>query len=243
LTVVPAQSFKSTHWSVVLAAAGDSQSSGSQAALERLCQTYWYPLYAYVRGRGYAEQDAKDLTQGFFAQVLKRKGLRGLLPGRVKFRSFLLTALKNFLADEHARQQAQKRGGGQVLVSIDAQDAEQRYLVEPAHNDTPERQFERRWAVALLDSARARLKAEFEASGKGVLFGALSVLNDRESSGTYAETAARLEMSEEAVKKAVQRMRKRYLALLREEIAQTVGGPAEVEEELRQLRAVLAGQA
>lgn len=218
-------------------AAGSPQTPRSAAALERLCRNYWYPLYAFVRGRGYGEHDAKDLTQAFFTRLLERKGLEGVIPGEGKFRSFLLTALKRFVADEYDRQQAQKRGGGAVHLPIDAQDAEERYLVEPMDPNTPERQFERRWALAVLDAASARLQVEFETAGKGALFAALMASCLKDGPGTYAQAATAVGLSEEAFKKAMQRMRRRYQELIRDEVALTV--PAgEVQEELRQLWAV-----
>jgi len=142
-----AREFVTTHWSVVLAG-GDSGSPRAAVALEKLCHDYWYPLYAYVRRRGHGQQDAQDLTQGFFARLLQRHAFRGVVPGRAKFRSFLLAALNNFLADEHDRQQAQKRGGGRQVISFDAEDAEERYRLEPPDAETPEKLFDRRWAIS-----------------------------------------------------------------------------------------------
>ncbi len=231
--------FADTHWSVVLAA-GDSTSPQSVEALEKLCRTYWYPLYAFVRRRGSAEHDAKDLTQGFFAHLLERHALRSVVPERGKFRSFLLKSLKNFLTDEHDRQQAQKRGGGQALISIDAQEAEQRYRLEPATPETPEKLFEQRCALALLDAALSRLDKEYTASDKGPLFSQLrGLLLDTAQAKPYAEIAQQIGMSEEAVKKASQRMRQRYQQIIREEISHTVATSSEVEEELRYLWSVL----
>jgi RNA polymerase sigma-70 factor (ECF subfamily) len=231
--------FADTHWSVVLAA-GDSTSPSSMEALERLCHTYWYPLYAFIRRRGCPEHDAKDLTQAFFSHLLRRQVFRSISADRGRFRSFLLKSLKNFLADEHDRQQAQKRGGGQALISIDAEEAEHRYHLEPASTETPEKLFEQRWAMALLDAALSRLDQEYKASGKGELFKQLrESLLDGVQTRTYGEIARQAGMSEEAVKKAAQRMRRRYQEIIREEISHTVATAGEVQEEMRYLWSVL----
>jgi len=231
--------FQTTHWSVVLAAGGSS-SPGAASALERLCRGYWYPLYAYVRRRGHPEQDAQDLTQGFFARLLEGRAFRRVAPGRAKFRSYLLVSLKNFLADQHDREQAQKRGGGQSTISFDGQEAEQRYQLEPAHGETPEKLFERRWAMTVLDGALARLEQEFVAAGKEALFGQLRDFMIEDAGGrTYADAATQLGMTEEAVKKAAQRLRRRYQQLIREQIGETLATAGEIEEELRYLWSVL----
>ena len=237
--VADAGQFATTRWSVVLAA-GQDDSAVAMAALETLCRAYWYPLYAYVRRRGHAEHDAQDLTQGFFARLLERHPFKSVAPGQTKFRSFLLVALKNYLADEHDREQAQKRGGGLTIVSFDAAEAEQRYHVEPAHAETPERLFERQWATTLLDRTLIRIEQEFTAAGKRALLDALRgfILDDAEGR-TCAQLAVELGMSEEAVKKAVQRLRRRYQDILREEIGHTVTQCSEVEEELRHLWSAL----
>ena len=164
--VADAGQFATTRWSVVLAA-GQDDSALALAALETLCRAYWYPLYAYVRRRGHGEHDAKDLTQGFFEHLLRREALGAVAPGRGKFRSFLLASLNPFLADQHDRQRAQKRGGGQPDFSLDALEAERRYQIEPADEETPEKLFERRWAMAVIDGAMARLEQEFASAGKG----------------------------------------------------------------------------
>jgi RNA polymerase sigma-70 factor (ECF subfamily) len=232
--------FTTTHWSVVLRV-GQEDSTQAMAALEQLCRTYWYPLYAYVRRRGCTEHDAQDLIQGFFAILLKREGLHKVVPGRAKFRSYLLTALNHFLIDEHDRQHAQKRGGGQPVVSLDAQEAEQCYRLEPHDTETPEKLFERRWAVTVTESALARLEREYRAAGKPELFEDLYdflVASDR--GRPYAEVAASVGQTEDALKKAVQRLRQRYQELVRDEIAQTVSTASEIEEELRFLRSVLS---
>jgi RNA polymerase sigma factor (sigma-70 family) len=231
--------FADTHWSMVLAA-GDSTSPQSVEALEKLCRTYWYPLYAFVRRQGRSEHDAKDLTQGFFAHLLERHAFRSVVQHRGKFRSFLLKSLKNYLADQHERQQAQKRGGGQAPISIDAEEAEQRYQLEGVTLETPEKLFEQRWALALLDAVLSRLDQEYTASGKGSLFKLLrGFLLDRAQGKTYADVGRQIGMSEEAVKKASQRMRQRYQQIIREEISRTVATASEVEEEMRYLWSVL----
>lgn len=233
--------FETTHWSVVLAA-GNRSAAGADAAMERLCQTYWYPLYAYVRRRGYSEHDAQDLTQGFFAHLLERNAIERVSPAKGKFRSFLLSALNYYLCDFRDRAMAKKRGGGRTILSFEARAAEDRYRLEPVDGGSPERLFERRWALALLDRVLARLKEEFSEAGKAQKFDCLSqYLVEHEGSGTYAAAADELGQTEEAIKKAVQRMRQRYYVLFREEIAKTVASSAEVEEELRYLCAVMAG--
>ena len=232
--------FATTHWSVVLAAkVGDSPSV--QEALEKLCRTYWYPVYAYLRRRGCAEHDAQDLTQGFFAQLLERRSIQGVEREKGKFRSFLLASLNYYVADERDRANAQKCGGGRAVLSLDAREAEQRYRLEPLDERSPEKIFEHRWAMALLDQVLVRLGQEFADAGKRKLFERLQAfLVEGTRYKTYAEVAREVCMTEEAVKKAAQRMRRRYHQLFREEIAQTVASPAEVDEELRHLCAVLS---
>ncbi len=232
--------FNTTHWSVVLAAGG-SDSRLAAPALERLCAAYWYPLYAYVRRRGHDMHEAQDLTQGFFAQLLEHHSLDGVVPGRARFRSFLLVALKNHLADDHDRKQAQKRGGGKAIISFDAQAAEQRYQFEPAHAETPDKLYERRWAITLLDRTLEGLEREFVQAGKGPLLEQLrEFLLEGSTERTYAQAGAEIGMTEGAVKKTVQRMRQRYRAILREEIGHTVATVSEVEQELHHLWSVLA---
>ena len=235
-----AAAFATTHWSVVLAA-GHENSSQALSALETLCRAYWYPLYAYVRRRGHAEADAQDLIQGFFAHLLKHQALQKVEAGRGRFRSFLLASLNHFLADQYDRQQAQKRGGGQSHFSLDALEAEQRYQIEPVDGETPEKLFERRWAVAVIDGAMARLEQEFASAGKSPWFEQLrGFLVEGAERGSYAEVAARLDMSEDAVRKAAQRLRHSFRRAVREELAQTVATPADVDEELRHLWSALA---
>jgi len=223
-------------------AAGRANGPQAAAALERLFQTYWYPLYAYLRRRGYSEHDAQDLTQGFVAQLLERDRLHAVAREKGRFRSFLLASLNYFLADARDRATAQKRGAGRELISLDAEHAEERYRLEPVDNQSPDKLFERRWAMVLLDQVMARLAREFADVGKSSLFERLQpFLVSGGGAKNYAEIAGETGLSEEAFKKAVQRMRKRYHQLFREEITRTVAGPAEVDEELRHLCAVMAG--
>lgn len=231
--------FAETHWSLILAAGG-SDSRLAADALERLCAAYWYPIYAYLRRSGRSQHEAEDLTQGFFAHLLRREAFRTVAPGRAKFRTFLLTALKRYAFDEWARSSAQKRGGGQTVISFDAEEAEQRYRIEPSHSETPEKLFERRWVFTLLDRVLVRLEKEFRDGGKEALFVQLrEFIFEGATDRTYAEVGLALGMGEEAVKKAAQRMRQRYQEFLREEIGRTVATAGEVEEELRHLRQAL----
>lgn len=225
--------FNTTHWSVVLAA-GQAKTSNSTEALETLCRTYWYSLYAYVRRRGYVPQDAQDLTQGFFARLLQRDFPTGITPEGGKFRSYLLAALKNFLVNEWTSRRTAKRGGGKTILSLDDLGAEARYQSEPADQTSAERLFDRRWASALLDQVRQGLREEYLAEGKDHLFESLRpFLTDAAPSIGYDALALQLGMSEGAVKTAVYRMRKRYGELLRLEIAHTVDRPEDVEDEIR----------
>jgi RNA polymerase sigma-70 factor (ECF subfamily) len=235
------QVFATTHWSVVLAAGG-ADTPQSSAALEKLCRTYWYPLYAHTRRRGYSEEEAQDLTQELFQRLLERQFLGGLLREGGRFRSFLLTALGNCLAEHWQRSRAQKRGGGQPIVSIDAQTAEERYRLEPRDDRTPETIYEYRWAMTLLDQVLDRLKQEFFEAGQAQLFNQLrNYMVEGATDISYAEGARRLGMSEAALRKAVERLRRRYQELFRQEIAHTVTSPAEVEDELRHLQTVMRG--
>jgi RNA polymerase sigma factor (sigma-70 family) len=231
--------FVTTHWSVVLTA-GHTDTTRAQQALSRLCETYWYPLYAYVRRRGYSPPDAQDMTQEFFARLLARNWVEAADPEKGRFRTFLLTAMSRFLADEWNKARAQKRGGGISPVPLRFDTAETRYGHEPSDPVTPEQCFERRWALTLLEAVLKRLRADYEREGKGGLFAALHgcLLGERDAQ-PYAELAVALDMNEGAVKVAVHRLRKRYRQLLADEIAQTVASPDEVEQELRHLQAVL----
>jgi RNA polymerase sigma-70 factor (ECF subfamily) len=227
--------FATTRWSLVVAA-GQGDSPDARAALATLCQTYWYPLYAYVRRHGHGAEEAQDLTQEFFARLLEKDYLHDADRQRGKFRSFLLTAFKHFLSKERDRANALKRGGGRQPLSLDLPAGEQRYRLEPTDEATPETIYERRWALTLLDQVLARLRDEFLAAGKGVFFERLKVyLAGEKGPEPYARLAAEFDLTEGALKVAVHRMRRRYRELLRAEIAQTVDNPEEVEEELRHL--------
>jgi RNA polymerase sigma-70 factor (ECF subfamily) len=209
-----------------------------------LCQLYWYPLYAYARRHVPNAHDAQDLTQSFFAQLLEKDYLRAADPRRGKFRSFLLTAFKHFLSKERERANARKRGGGRLPVSLDFQAGERRYQLEPVDHATPEMAFERRWALTVLEQTLARLRQELTRAGKENLFERLKgVLAGEGLDESYAQIADELGTSEQAVKVAVYRLRRRYQELLRAEIAQTVASPEEIDEELRDLfAAVRAGK-
>jgi RNA polymerase sigma-70 factor (ECF subfamily) len=233
------RAFATTHWSLVLAA-GDTQSPQAKEALEKLCCTYWYPLYAYVRRKGHQPHDAHDLTQEFFARLLARNYLSVADRNRGRFRSFLLGSLEHFLAREWTKGHAQKRGGGQPVLTLNGTDAENRYLLEPSHELTPEKIFDRRWATTLLDQAMSQLKRECQDSGKGELFAKVeSSFFGQKADASYAEIALALNKSEGAIKVAVHRLRQRYGELVRAEIAQTVATPEEADEELKYLFTVL----
>jgi RNA polymerase sigma factor (sigma-70 family) len=226
--------FLTTHWSVVLSAR-EPHSTRSAAALETLCRTYWPPLYAYVRRRGHSPADAQDLTQEFFARLLEKDYLRAVAQEKGKFRTFLLVVFQRFLADEWDKAQAQKRGGGKVF-NVDWASAEQRFLQQPVEHLTPEKAFEQRWALTLLDQVYARLEREYKDQGRGVLFDMLQfALTGSRSDLPYAELARKLRTTDGAVRVAVHRLRQRYRELLREAIADTVSRPEEIEEELQHL--------
>lgn len=237
---VPQPIFATTHWSVVLAA-GRNDSPEAATCLEELCRAYWFPIYVFIRRRGYAEADAKDLTQSFFSWLLERNWLEQADQKRGRFRSFLLTSVSHFLANEWDKSRAQKRGGGNV-VSMPFGLASAEYQWEPSDHTTPEQNFEKRWALTLLNQVMNRLSAEFEREGKAALFQTLkpSLLGER-TAQPYAELATKLAMTEGSVKVAVHRLRQRYRQLLRDEISRTVAKPDEIEEEIRHLFTVLAG--
>jgi len=230
--------FRTTHWSVVLAAA-HTDSPQRQSALTSLCQSYWYPLYAFARRQGRNPQEAEDLTQEFFARLLVKNGLASVRPENGRFRSFLLASLKNFLANDWDRSHRIKRGGQYGIVSWDEQSAEKRYLVEPRHEATPEKLFEQSWALTVIESVLAQLRKEYTDAGKGFVFEAIQSYLEEEGAETYAEIAAKLNMTEGAVKMAVLRLRENFRHRLRAEIAQTVGSAGDIDEELRHLFACL----
>jgi RNA polymerase sigma-70 factor (ECF subfamily) len=233
--------FANTRWSLVVQAR-DREPDNAARALEELCQVYWMPLYAYVRRRGYNVEDAQDLTQDFFTRFLAKDALAQVAPEKGKFRSYLLAALKHFLANEWDKARAQKRGGGAVHVSFDTQEAETRYRSAPSDALTPDRLFDRQWALVVLDLALNHLEAEHDTREKQRLFAALrGTLTGEEPAGGYAAVARQLGLTEGAIKVAVHRLRKRYRELLLAEIAQTVADPAQVTDELQALFAAFEG--
>jgi RNA polymerase sigma factor (sigma-70 family) len=237
----PVAVFATTHWSAILEAS-QRNSPRADAAVSQLYTAYWYPLYAFIRGRGYDVHDAQDLAQDFFASLLKKNHFQSVTREKGRFRSYLLGALKHFLANEWHKARREKRGGGCAVIPLDEALAENRYSQEPSHDATPEKLFEQNWASVLLERVLMSLRAEQEGSGKGRHFDALKIfLTGEKSERSYAEIGAGLEMSEAAVKVAVHRLRERYRELLRAEIANTVANPGEVEDELRYLLTVLRG--
>ena len=235
--------FPTTRWTLVVAA-GDPQRKDSRSALVSLCENYWYPLYAYLRRRGHAPDEAQDLTQEFFMRVLGGRYLDKADPEKGRFRSFILTSLKFFAADQQDRQRAQKRGGGAV-VSFEfssGESGEERYQREPGHDETPDRIFERRWALSMLERVMERLRDEFVQHDRPENFERMKVFLLGQSEAPYAALAGEMNTSEGALKVAIHRLRKRYRELLRQEIADTVADPAEVESELRYLAAVFTRQ-
>jgi RNA polymerase sigma factor (sigma-70 family) len=232
-TVQPSPAFTTTNWSVVLEA-GRIDSPRARAALEKLCQRYWYPLYAFVRRRGHDPHEAKDLTQSFFVHLLTHDALTGLDRSKGLFRSFLLTVLTHFLNDEWDRQKAAKRGGGRQIVSWDNLSAEEMYQNEPAESSSPENSFDRQWAFTLVRYALLQLRKEYVAEGKEELFAQLEpCLTGAIRPGFYAEAAERLKMAPGAVRVALHRLRRRLGQVLRIEVARTVRRPEDVEEEIR----------
>lgn len=239
LNPIGSSHFATTHWSLV-ASAGRESSPLARAALAQLCQTYWYPLYVYVRRKGRSAEDAQDLTQSFFARLLE-KGVLKLADRELgKLRSFLLASLDHFLANEWRKAAAEKRGGGQRSLSLDFDSAEERLRREPVDETTPERLYERRWALTVLKSALADLKDQYTAGGRAELFDKLLPMLEGEKQ-SYAAIADEIGMTESAVKMAVHRLRKSYRLCLREQVARTVADPAHVDEELDAMMAALRG--
>jgi RNA polymerase sigma-70 factor (ECF subfamily) len=233
-----AVAFTTTHWSVVLAAQGESPAA--QEALEKLCRTYWWPLYGYVRRQGYNPEEAQDLTQGFFALLLERRDFDAVRREKGRLRSYLLTSLKNFLAKARRRELAVKRGEGRALVSLEQLLERERADLEAANTLSADRIYERRWALTLLEQALGRLEEEYRVAGNAPLFEKLKqTLTDEPDQPSQAEIAQRMSMSENAVKQALYRLRHRYRLVLREEIAHTVAVLGDVEDELRHFIAVL----
>jgi RNA polymerase sigma factor (sigma-70 family) len=232
--------FVTTHWSVVLSAR-EKDAPDSLAARERLCNLYWSPIYHFLRRDGHRPHDAQDLTQEFLSRFLHRDGLDHLKDQRGKFRSFLLTFLKHFLSDERDRANAQKRGGGQSLISLDACEAEERDALGAVDGLSPDQLYDRRWARAVMDEAARRLREEYAANGKAALFDELKDLQPGEhGESSYAEIGARLGLAKGTIASAVHRLRKRHREIVREEIAHTVARPEEIDEEIRNLLAVLS---
>jgi RNA polymerase sigma factor (sigma-70 family) len=230
--------FATTHWSVVLEAQGESPAA--HEALEKLCRIYWRPIYSFLRRQGISADDAQDLTQGFFALLLERRDLRSVRKEKGRLRSYLLTALKHFLTDEHRRAMAIKRGKGERLIPLEELRAEERGDVEPGDPLTAERIYERRWASTLLDRVLSRLEDQYRMRGKTALFDAFNqLLADEPDAPSQAEIAARFGMTENAVSQAFHRFRQSYQSVLREEIAHTVATPGDIENELRYLIAVI----
>ncbi len=233
--------FRTTHWSQVLAV-GEGATPAAAAALEELCRTYWYPLYAYVRRKGHGPEDAKDITQEFFARLLRLNSLRDVSREKGRFRTFLLVSLNHFIADHWDKARAAKRGGGQPALSLDEADAEARYASDLAVDLTPEKLFDRRWALTVLNNALNRLQGEFAEAGKSALFDELKqFLSSSAAPGRYEELAPGMKMTPQAVSMAVYRLRQRYAELVRSEVAETVAGPGDLEAELNYLFEV-AGQ-
>ena len=233
--------FATTRWTVVLAA-GDRSTPQADVALEELCRTYWYPLYAYVRRHGHSREDAEDLTQAFFARLLEKNYLEGISSNGGKFRAFLLVAIKRFLANEWDRANRQKRGGGVAPLSLDWQDADTRYQINPADNVSPDKLYDRAWAVTVLERVITRLRDENSAEGKAKIYSQLKhFLMASKEEISYGQAAAELQMSEGTVRVAVHRLRRRYRELLREEIAQTLSDPSQADEEMQVLFSALSG--
>lgn len=231
--------FATTHWSLVSRAAGDEDSPAVAAARDELCRKYWYPIYAHIRRRGSRPEDAQDLTQEFLARMLGPHGFAGAKRDRGRFRSYTLGALRHFLADARDRARAQKRGGGCIALSWEQDLAEARLAREPVDTESPDRLFERRWALTVIQHALARLEAEAAGHGRARQFEAFKPWLTASAESPCAATARALGLSESAVKSAVHRLRRRYGMLLREEVAKTVSGPGEVDDEIRHLLGIL----
>ena len=232
--------FATPHWTVVLAA-GDEQSQQADEALEKLCQTYWYPLYVFIRRSGWSQHDAEDLTQEFFKRLLSKRYLSAVDRTKGKFRSFLLTAFQHFVSNHRRDAHAQKRGGNCTFISLNDESAEQHYIQSATAELSAEKLFEQQWAITLLEQVVARLGQEFADANKAALFTEIKIfLTGDRRLVSYVELAAKLNTTEAALKMAVSRMRQRYGELLRAEIASTVSTPEEVEDELRALFAALS---
>ena len=232
-----AASFHTTRWTIVMRAV-QNQTLGGQSALAQLCRNYWYPLYMFARRRGHSPEDAQDLTQAFFLHLLEQRGLAGVDRLKGKFRSFLLASFQNHLSDQVDRARSLKRGGDKEFVQLDTEEAEERYRLEPVECLTAEKMFDARWAMTLLAEALYRLRQEHATEGKTSTFEALKVFLDPVNSRappSYEEVANRLQVTTGAVKPLIHRLRKRYTALLRDEVGRTVSDPAEIDEEIHAL--------
>jgi len=237
----PARAFLTTRWSLVVQARSP-QAAEARTALAELCEAYWYPLYAFVRRRGEDRERAADLTQGFFAQFIERNSVERADPEKGRFRAYLLGSLKHFMASEWSREQAAKRGGGAVPLSLDFTAADEKYAAGLESTETPESLYERAWTLALLERVLARLRAEYQESGRGELFDALEgELTAATGGESLREIGARMGMRESAIKVAAHRLRRRYRQRLRDEVAQTVEDPSEVDGELQALFRALGG--
>jgi len=232
--------FATTHWSLV--ASASRQEPAARAALAELCERYWYPLYAFVRRRGHESEEAADLTQEFFVRLLESNDLASVDPTRGRFRSFLLAAMTHFIANHWRAERAQKRGGGRVVsLELNFADGESQYRQEPAHQETAERTYERRWALSVLQLALGQLQAEMETAGKGEQFAALRVFLDDSQTASYETAATKLGMTEVAVRVAVHRLKEKYRRHLRAQVSQTVTSGQDVDEEIRELLSALGG--
>jgi RNA polymerase sigma-70 factor (ECF subfamily) len=233
--------FQTTNWTLVVQA-GNGSSTAARNALAALCETYWYPVYAFIRRQGYAAADAEDLTQGYFTRLIEKEYLKDLKPEAGRFRAFVLASVRHFLSNERDRQRAQKRGGGRPAVSLDAAQAEERYTLEPVDPETPESLFERAWAGAVLQRALERLASEVARADGMERFDQLRAhLTGEDEPSAYRELAAAWGVGESAVRVSVHRLRKRFGRLLRDEVAATVAAPSDVDAELRHLLGELGG--
>jgi DNA-directed RNA polymerase specialized sigma24 family protein len=231
--------FATTHWSLILAAA-DPRSPQAASALASLCEIYWFPVYAFIRRNGASTEDARDSTQAFFARVLEKESFKGARQDRGRFRAFLLTAVRHFLANQWDAARAQKRGGGQVVLPLEFDDGERRYLLEPADGLTPEHVYERRWALTVLDTALSRVAAKYKDADRRELFVALRPLLTGHEPDSYKKTARSLGMTEGALRVALHRLRRQFAGCLREVIGQTVERPEDVDEELQHLLGIVS---
>lgn len=231
--------FSTTRWSLIVAA-GDSRSPDAQSALATLCETYWFPVYAFIRRSGQSHDDARDLTQAFFMRVLEKNYFKDAKSERGRFRSFLLASVRHFLSNQRDWDRALKRGGGQTLLAIDVESGDQQYQHEPVEHETPDRIYERRWALAALAAAMARVAARYEHTGRSDLFARLKPYLTGDEPESYAALAAEAGVSEGSLRVAVHRLRRQFASSLREAIAETVENPGDVEEELRHLLAAVS---